>query len=56
MQNIMNDLVAIGLSKMILVAFLQNATIDYSSVFVCVCVSVYVCFCTITQKVVDLGI
>ena len=54
MQNIVNDLVAIGLSKMIIVAFLQNATIDYSSVSVCVCFRVCV-FLHDNSKVVDLG-
>ena len=49
MQNIVNDLVAIGLSKMIIVAFLQNATIDYSSVFVCVCVCVFPCMCVFAR-------
>ena len=43
--------------SLIIVAFFENATIEYSleslcvSVFVCVCV----CFCTITQKELDLG-
>ena len=32
--------------SIIIVAFLQNATIDYSYVCVCLCV----CFCMITQK------
>ena len=44
---------------LIIVAFLESATIGYSleSVCVCVCVSVFVCvcFCTITQKEIDLG-
>ena len=41
----------------IIVAFLENATIGYSleSLCVCVCVCVCVCFCTITQKEIDLG-
>ena len=42
----------------IIVAFLENATIEYTleSVCVCVCVRVCVCvFCTITQKEIDLG-
>ena len=41
----------------VIVAFLENATIGYSleSRCVCVCVCVCVCFCTITQKEIDLG-
>ena len=45
----------------IIVAFLENATIGYSleSLCVCVCVCVRVCvcvcFCTMTQKEIDLG-
>ena len=46
-------------TSIIIVAFLENATIGYSleSLCVCVCVSVCVCvcFCTITQKEIDLG-
>ena len=41
----------------IIVAFLQNATIEYSSESVCVSVirvSVFLCFCVITQKVINL--
>ena len=34
----------------IIVAFLENATIGYSLESLCVCVCVCVCFCTITQK------
>ena len=37
----------------IIVAFLENATIGYSLESVCVCVCV--CVCTITQKEIDLG-
>ena len=33
-----------------IVAFLENATIEYSLESLCVCVCVFVCFCTITQK------
>ena len=46
---------------LVIVAFLQNATMEYSleslCAFVCVfvCVFMCVCFCTITQKEVDLG-
>ena len=36
-----------------IVAFLEKATIGYSLESVCVCVRV--CFCTITQKGIDLG-
>ena len=36
----------------IIVAFLQNTTIEYSPESVCV--SVFPCFCAITQKVIDL--
>ena len=45
----------------IIVAFLENATIEYSSESLCVCVHVCVfvcvcvCFSTITQKEIDLG-
>ena len=43
----------------IIVAFLENATIGYSLESLCVCVRpslcVCVCFCTITQKEIDLG-
>ena len=35
----------------IIVAFLQNATIEYSSESVCV----FPCFCTITKKIIDLA-
>ena len=46
-------------TDIIIVAFLENATIGYSleSLFVCVrpCLCVCVCFCTITQKEIDLG-
>ena len=48
--------------QIIIVAFLENASIGYSlkSVCVCVCASMFVCvcvcFCTITQKEIDLGI
>ena len=42
----------------IIVAFLQNATIEYLSesvcVFPCFCVSMLPCFCVITQKVFNL--
>ena len=38
----------------IIVAFLENATIGYSLESVCVCVCVFF-FCTITQKEIDLG-
>ena len=40
---------------LVIVAFLENATIGYSleSLYVCVCVCA--CFCTITQKEIDLG-
>ena len=37
------------------VAFLQNATIEYLSESLCVHPCARVCFCTITQKVIDLG-
>ena len=37
----------------IIVAFLENALIGYS--LESVCVFVCVCFCTITQKEIDLG-
>ena len=39
----------------IIVAFLENATIGYSLESLCVCVFVCVCFCTITRKEIDLG-
>ena len=41
----------------VIVAFLENATIGYSlkSVCVCPCLCVCVYFCTITQKEIDLG-
>ena len=43
----------------IIVAFLENATIGYSleSLSLCACASVLVCvcFCMITQKEIDLG-
>ena len=43
----------------VIVAFLENATIEYSSASLCVCVRVCVwlcvCFSTITQKEIDLG-
>ena len=41
----------------VIVAFLENATIGYSleSLCVCPCVCVCVCFCMITQKEIDLG-
>ena len=56
----------IGFSEnlfLVIVAFFENATIEYSSeslcVCVCVCGSVFVCVrvcvCTITQKEIDLG-
>ena len=68
----MNTLVfvnaTIGFSEnlfLVIVALLQNETIEYSSesvcaslcmcVCVCVCVSVFLCFCTITQKEIDPG-
>ena len=38
-----------------IVAFLQNAIIEYSLESVCVSMCVCVCFSTITQKVIDLG-
>ena len=46
-----------NISNIIIVAFLENATIGYSleSLCACVCVCVSVCFCTITQKEIDLG-
>ena len=46
-----------ALTYIIIVAFLENATIGYSleSVCVCVCLCVCVCFCTITRKEIDLG-
>ena len=59
----MNTLVmvnaTIGFSEnlfLVIVAFFENATIEYSldSVCVCVRVCVCVCFCTITQKEIDL--
>ena len=46
---------------LIIVAFLENASIGYSleslcvCVCVCVCPCVCVCFCTITEKEIDLG-
>ena len=49
------------LASLIIVAFLENATIGYSLESLCVCVCVFVCvcvcvcFCTITQKEIDLG-
>ena len=53
------------IQRVIIVAFLENATIGYSLESVCVCVSVRVCvfvcvsmcvcFCMITQKEIDLG-
>ena len=54
---------SVTLIVIIIVAFLENATIGYSleSLCVCVCVSVCVhvcvcvCVCTITQKEIDLG-
>ena len=54
--NYEHDLQFRGLGRMhlmvlIIVAFLQNATIEYSSEAVCI----HVCFCMITQKVIDLG-
>ena len=39
--------------NIIIVAFLENATIVYS--LESVCVFVCVCFCTITQEEIDLG-
>ena len=48
----------IGFSEnlyLVIVAFLENATIGYSLESVCVCVCVCVFFCTITQKEIDLG-
>ena len=48
----------IGFSEnlfLVIVAFLENATIGYSLESVCVCVHVCVCFCRITQKEIDLG-
>ena len=52
----------IGFSEnlfLVIVAFLENATIGYSLESLCVCVRpclcVCVCFCTITQKEIDLG-
>ena len=39
----------------VIVAFLENATIGYSLESLCVCVCVCVCFCTITQKEINLG-
>ena len=41
--------------SIIIVAFLENATIGYSLESLCVCVCVCVCFCMITQKEIDLG-
>ena len=41
------------MNKVIIAAFLQNATIESLCASVCVCVSM--CFCTITQKEIDLG-
>ena len=44
----------IGFSEnlfLVIVAFLENTTIEYSLESLCVCV----CFCTITQKEIDLG-
>ena len=38
-----------------MVAFFQNATVEFSSEALCVSVCVW-CFCTITQKEIDLGI
>ena len=45
------------MNKFIIVAFLQNETIDYSSesVYVRPCLCVCGFFCTITQKVIHLG-
>ena len=47
-----------NLFLVIIVAFLENATIGYSLESLCVCVCVFVCvcvcFCTITQKEIDL--
>ena len=39
--------------QIIIVAFLENATIGYS--LESLCVFVCVCFCMITQKEIDLG-
>ena len=47
------------LIAVVIVAFLENATIGYSLESVCVCVfpclCVCVCFCMTTQKETDLG-
>ena len=43
------------ISTLVIVAFLENATIGYSVESLCVCLCVCVCFCTITQKEIDLG-
>ena len=55
----MFNLITSRCASIIIVVFLENATIWYSleSVCVCVCpcVCVCVCFCTITQKEIDLG-
>ena len=40
---------------LVIVAFLENATIGYSLESLCVCLCVCVCFCMITQKEIDLG-
>ena len=44
---------------LVIVVFLENATIGYSleslCVCVCPCLCVCVCFCTITQKEIDVG-
>ena len=40
---------------LIIVPFLENATIGYSLESLCVCVCVCMCFCMITQKEIDLG-
>ena len=41
--------------RVIIVAFLENATIGYSLESVCVFLCLCVCFCTITQKEIHLG-
>ena len=53
-QKISSPVILASVIELIIVAFLENATIGYSleSVCVCVCVRVCVCvcFCTITQR------
>ena len=61
MNTVLFENATIGFSEnlfLVIVAFLENATIGYSleSLCVCVCPCLSVCvFCTITQKEIDLG-